>query len=543
MPVNLDRRLLLKAGTLGIGALAMPGGAVLLQGSGFTHNVASGEPRPDQVMLWTRYVPAPAASARLAYEVSPTRDFATVSAGGTVTADPERDWCVKPVAEGLDPGRTYFYRFVDAQGRFSPVGRTRTLPQGSVDRFKMGVFSCSNLPFGWFNAYAHAAGRDDLDLIVHLGDYLYEYQRGTYPSLPQALDGRVIEPAGEIVALADYRMRYAAYRADTDLQRLHQMFPMVMMWDDHENANDSWTGGAENHQPETEGDWQARKMAAMRACREWLPVSDRDWESYEIGDLATLFRLETRLTGRTRPLDLGAALAGREDLPAALVEFRDGPWRDARRTLLGAEQEAWLAQGLKGSTRRGARWQVIAQQVVMGSLSLPPEVAAFVANGASEEVRRRTAAGLAAAQAGLPFNLDMWDGYPAARDRLLRSAQEAEANLIVLSGDSHNAWAFQLEREGVPAGVDMAVQSVTSPGYETYVPQASPEDLARALIGGNPQLRWAEVSRRGYLTLELTPGQAIGEWQFLGTIRERSTATSGHALKVVNGTNRLERVG
>jgi len=523
--VQIDRRSLLKIGTLGLGALAVPGAAQVMAARGFTHNVASGEPRAD--------------AGRLDWQVSETEDFARIAAAGSITAEAAHDHCVKPVAGGLRPGQRYFYRFVDGGGRFSPVGRTRTLPEGPVERFRLGVFSCSNLPFGWFNAYAHAAARDDIDLMVHLGDYLYEYERGKYPAAADALAGRVIEPATEILQLADYRLRFAAYRADPDLQRLHQLFPMVMMWDDHELANDAWQNGAENHQA-NEGDWAMRKATAERVYREWMPVTDDAWESYEIGDLATIFRPETRVTGRSEQFDLSVALAGQQDLGAAMVRFRDGPWQDSSRSMLGAEQERWLGEGLARSTRAGKKWQVLAQQVIMGSVRLAPDLAAMLRPEAIAQVRQSVTAGVAASRAGLPFNLDMWDGYPAARQRLLRSALDADANLVVLAGDSHNAWAFDLDLEGAPAGVEFAGQSVTSPGYESYMTWVPPAELERVTIAANPQLKWANFSRRGYLTVELTPERATGEFLFMDTIRERSTALAGrHTMSAAHGTNRL----
>jgi len=540
MTLRLHRRDLLAAGTFGMGALAVPGTAALLAARGFTHEVASGEPGHYKVMLWTRYVPASGDAARIEYQVSETPDFARAVSGGTVTAEAAHDWCVKPVAAGLKPNTIYHYRFVDARGRFSPVGRTRTLPNGHVERFTLGVLSCANLPYGWFNAYAHAAARDDIDLMLHLGDYFYEYERGRYPAPGAATAGRTVEPPHEAAALADYRLRYASYRADPDLRRLHRRFPMVMMWDDHETANDSWSGGAENHQPQTEGAWEVRKRAAMQAYREWLPVSDEPWKYYRIGDLLHLFRPETRLTARSRPLDLGAAIAGRSDPAAALAAFRDGPWKDPSRTLLGTEQEAWLDKGLRFSMGDGVKWQVLAQQVLMGTIQSSARVAEWVGADASEEVRRRSAVGLAAARAGLPFNFDQWDGYPAARERLLRSALDADANLLVLSGDSHNAWAFDLDLNGTAAGVEFAGHSVTSPGYEAYLPRVRPADLAAAIVETNRQLKWANTHRRGYMTVELTPERATGEWLFLDTVRERSTRIAErHRMSTARGSNRL----
>ena len=540
MPVAIDRRLILKAGTLGLGALAIPGAASALgQGRGFTHNVASGEPGHYKVMLWTRYVPAAGDSARLVYQLSRSPQFTRIASEGQVTADPANDWCVKPVATDLEPGTAYYYRFIDARGRFSPTGRTRTLPNRDVASYKLAIFSCSNLPFGWFNAYAHAAGRRDLDLVLHLGDYLYEFERGKYPVAEDMLPGRVIDPASETVHLADYRLRYASYRADSDLQRLHQSFPMVAMWDDHENANDSWHGGAQNHQPE-EGPWSVRKSAAMRAFREWLPVYDEPWKAYRIGDLATLFRLETRLAGRSQQLTIAAALAGQADPRAALTAFRDGPWRDPARTMLGAEQEAWLAERLRLSAADRVRWQVVAQQVVMGSVAMPPEAAGWAGPNATEAANLRTKMGLLASSLGLPINLDTWDGYPAARTRLLRSAQEANANLVVVSGDSHNAWAFDLDEGKAPAGVEFAGQSVTSPGHERLASGASPRDVERATIARNQQLKWANIERRGYMTVELTPTRATSEWLLLDTVRQRSTTMAAtHRMSVAHGANRL----
>ena len=520
MRSTIDRRLLLKVGTIALGGLALPGSAVILAARGFTHNVASGEPRARSVMLWTRYLPRSGDSARLHFQVSPDQDFTRIQVEGTTSAEAECDYTAKAVAEGLEPDRWYFYRFRDGAGHASPVGRTRTLPEGPAARFTLALFSCANIHRGWFNAYAHAARRRDIDLVVHVGDYLYA--------------GRT----GRARQLAEFRRTFAHYRADPDLQQLHRMFPMVAMWDDHENANNSWSDGALDHRPDREGPWTARKAASIQAYREWMPVSDAAWESYEIGDLATLFRPETRLTARTRQLDLVAALRGRSDREAALAAFRDGPWQDPARTLLGPEQEAWLADGLRRSVARGAAWQVVAQQVVMGSLALPLEAAEWIASSPFAPARVR--AMLAASRAGLPFELDGWNGYPAARRRLLRAALDAEADMIVLSGDSHNGWAFDLDLDGTTAGVELAGQSVTSRGLERSLPGVSAETVVRAAIARNPQLKWADFRHRGYVTLDLTPERATGQWVFLDTVHARSTRLAGrHSLTVPRGAKQF----
>lgn len=536
MTFSLDRRALLKAGPLGLGALAVPGLAQIAAARGFTHGVASGEPSQRSVMLWTRY----AGGGRVHWQVSRSADFARIVAEGDSVAEAEHDFCVKPVVTGLKPGEYYFYRFRDGRGAVSPVGRTRTLPEGRTSRFTLGIFSCANLAFGFFNAYAHAAARRDLDLLVHLGDYYYEYEPGHYPSAREAVAGRILQPAHEAMALADYRLRHAVYRADPDLQRLHALAPMVMMWDDHETANDSWSGGADNHDTAKEGSWDVRKAAALRAYREWLPVSDNIWESYEIGDLATLFRPETRLTARSRPFEYAGIVRRGEDLKASLMRFRDGPWRDPERTMMGSEQEAWLAGGLKRSAGQGTRWQLLAQQTVMGSWALPVEARAWLRADAPADVRKLTMIGAAASEVGLPLNLDAWDGYPAARDRLLRAALDADANLLVLSGDSHNGWAFDLALDGTAAGAEFAGQSVTSPGLEAYTSGKAPADVERAIIARNPALKWADISRRGYMTLTLTRDRATGEWLSMETVRTRSARLSArHAMNVARNAHRF----
>jgi alkaline phosphatase D len=534
----LDRRSLLGGGFLGLGLVAAPLAAQI--GGGFTHGVASGEPSAQSVLLWTRHVAR--RPARLRWEVSESADFARVASGGSVRALPGNDWCAKVVATGLRPGTWYHYRFIAPEGSFSAVGRTRTLPEGPTDRFRMAVFSCSNLGFGHFNGYAHAAQADAFELAVHLGDYLYEYDASSYPSEKQRVDGRQPEPLSEIVRLADYRLRYASYRRDPDLLRLHQLYPMVSVFDDHETANDSWNGGAENHDPATEGPWSARKRAAMKARSEWLPVSDAPWARYEIGDLATLFRLETRLTARDRPLDLAGLTKGLSDDAArgALTALREGAWADPARTMMGRQQERWLEGGLAASVRSGRKWQVLAQQVIMGSLSTPPDLAEKVGSDAPDYVQRRLTAAVAAGRAGLPANMDAWDGYPTARARLLRSAREADANLVTLTGDTHNAWAFELAHGGEPAGVEFAGQSVTSPGFEGSLGKMPPAELAASLVGHNPQLRWTDTSRRGYMAVELTPQRASCEWRFTEPVRQRSSALVGtHRMAADHGARRF----
>lgn len=534
----IDRRLLIKLAALGTGALAVPGAAQIVAARGFTHGVASGEPSANSVLLWTRFVSS-SGEARLTAEIADTLDFARVVAGGSVTASAMRDHTAKIVVDGLAPGRWYYFRFVAPDGSVSCTGRTRTLPEGDADQFRLGVFSCSNIGFGWFNAYADAARRGDIDLAVHLGDYIYEYPQGSYPERP--LPGREMLPLHATVALADYRLRYASYRSDAALQQLHQQMPMIAMWDDHEFANDAWSGGAENHNPDSEGDWMARRRAALQAWQEWMPVSDARWRSYQIGTLATIALPDTRIIGRDQPHDYQRLISGLSggELGAALARFRDGDWQDTARSMLGAEQEAWIEGLIAGSARAGTRWQIVAQQVIMGRLNAPRELSSWIPADAPEIVRRRASAAAMVASAGLPLNLDAWDGYPAARARLLGAAQAAGANLVVLTGDSHNGWGFNLDNGGRAAGVEFATPGVTSPGIESYFP-VPPATVAAALRSANPALNWVDTSRRGYLAVTLTPDQASSEWRMWDSVRSPETAMATTANRhVLRGRNQL----
>jgi len=537
----LDRRSLLKAGLLGSGMLAAPLSASQ-PGRGFTHGVASGEPGPDRVLLWTRFQADQ--DTPLEFEVSDSVDFTRKIAGGSIAARAENDWCCKTLAEGLEPAQSYYFRFIAPDGSISDIGRTRTLPEGPADRFRMAVFSCANIGFGWFNAYAHAAADGNFDCVLHLGDYFYEYAPGTYPSTDETVSGRSVWPSHELVALADYRERYAAYRQDPDLRRLHQLFPMIAVWDDHESANDSWEGGAENHQPDSEGEWSVRKAAAMKAYREWMPVSDEPWAEYEVGDLATLYRLETRLTARAKQFSLGDVLRGGsspEEAKAALTAFRDGDYRDPARELLGSAQQDWLAEGFSRSKAAGKTWQVLVQQVLMGNLVSSPSLAAALPKDAPDYIRQRVLAGAMAGAEGVPFSMDAWDGYPAARRRVFEAALSADANLISLAGDTHNAWAFDLDLEGTPVGVEFGGQSVTSPGFEGYLPQVPPDVLARDAVATNAQLQWMDSSRRGYMAVELTPGSATSEYRFLGSVREKGAGVvATKRMTTLAGSRKLD---
>ncbi len=540
MPLQIDRRALLVTAGFGLGGLILPGGRASAQAllglTGFTHNVASGEPGPDSVLLWTRYVNPTGGTSRVEVEISESQDFAKIAGGGQVTTGPWRDHTVKITVDGLAPGKWHWFRFIAPDGTKSPVGRTKTLPVGKVANFGIAAFSCANIGYGEFNAYGHAARRDDVDLLLHMGDYIYEYGRGGYDN--SAFAERILPP-GEIYNLADYRLRYSAYRSDPQLQALHAAFPMIANTDDHEGANDSWEGGAQNHTPD-EGDWSPRRNAAMQVWREWLPVGEQPWKEYPIGELATYYRTDTRMVARSRPTFWGEIQRG-DDIPAALKAFRDGAWQDPAATMMGSEQESWL---YKAFARNKSAWTVLGVGTNMGYNYTPEEAMNWLPAGSPDRTKSYVRQGIAAGQAGMPYNLDNWGGYPKARSRLLAAAQRAGANLVVVTGDSHNGWAFDLPEGGKPAGVEFGGHSITSPGYESATKGVDPAVVARGVVGdGKGELKWMDSSNRGYMKITLTPQVASNEWVFMDTVASKSLGTKpSHKMSVRKGTNLLDSV-
>ncbi len=538
MPIEIDRRALLATAGFGLGGLILPGGKLaaqtLLGLTGFTHSVASGEPGPDSVLLWTRYKPDTGGPAKVRVEISETPDFARISGGGQMVTGPWRDHTVKITVDGLAQDKWHWFRFIAPDGSMSPVGRTRTLPVGKPARFNIAIFSCSNIGYGEFNAYGHVASRKDVDLVLHMGDYFYEYGRGGY-DLSEEFSRRILPP-DEILNLADYRLRYASYRADPQLQAMHAAFPVIPNTDDHEGANDSWEGGAQNHTPD-EGDWSARRNAAMQSWREWLPVGEQPWKAYEIGELATYFRTDTRMIARSQPRWHGEFMRA-ADPDKAFAEYHDGAWRDPAMTMLGSEQESWLYHGF---ARNKALWTLLGTGTNMGYNYTPTSAVDWLGPDAPERNKGYVRQGITAARAGLPYNLDNWGGYPAARSRLLAAAQRANANLVVVTGDSHNGWAFDLPEGGKPAGVEFGGHSVTSPGFENAA-KVDPAIVARGMVEASPaELRWMDSSNRGYMHLSLTPQAATNEWVFMETVTKRSLATkAGHKMRVRPGRKVLE---
>jgi alkaline phosphatase D len=486
----------------------------------FLHGVASGDPLQDRVMLWTRVSVAAPAALTVDWQVALDANFGVPVAQGQASTGPDRDFTVKVDAVGLKAGTTYYYRFLLA-GQVSNTGRARTLPGGSVDQVRFAVFSCANFPAGYFNVYAHAARRDDIDFALHLGDYIYEYGQLGYASQLAIAFDRESDPTHEIVTLDDYRRRHAQYKKDGELRALHAKLTMIAVWDDHDLANNAWKAGAGNHDPATEGSYEARRAAAIQAYHEWLPTRLPDpanplkiYRSFDFGSLASLHVLDTRLIGR--------------DEQQTLQQYLDGLATGPDRQLLGTEQSAWLTAQL---TRSTATWQVLGQQVLMARMLIPLSVAAaftvqtlaeFLLAQATPDNLRSDAQRALVQQERVPYNLDAWDGYPAARESVLAVARDLDRNLISLAGDTHNAWASDLtDAAGKPVGVEFATASVSSPGFERLLPLISSTLLEDGFPKMVSDLKYAELSKRGYLVLTLTPQQARSDWVQVSTVFSR----------------------
>lgn len=540
--MSFNRRTALTWLGLGINAAASPALAQQAKGVTFGHGVASGDPLADRLIIWTRVTPPTGAAATIpvAWTVADSPDFKMVVARGEAQAGPARDFTVKVDVTNLKPGKDYWFRFT-AGDASSPTGRSRTLPAGGARDVVLAVVSCSLFPAGYFNAYDAVAKLDRVDAVVHLGDYIYEYGAGPddYGTADAARMGRQLEPRHEIISLDDYRLRHATYKTDVHLQAAHARAPWICVWDDHETANDSWLGGAENHTPGAEADWEGRKANALRAYYEWMPLREPAPgglaaainRTFRFGDVAELIMVESRLTARTRQMDYAevpmTTQNGRQipDL-AAFMKERADPGRQ----LLGPAQEAWLAKTLEASTAAGCAWQVLGNQVVMGQVkgpdlkaALPPADWAAMLADLPERVRPRLEAMAALFAHGVPFNLDAWDGYPQARERVYRMIKAAKAQAIVLAGDSHAFWVNELhDAAGDRVAVEFGTTAITSPGWGDFLAK---QDMGKIFADQNKEVVYSHQSAKGFTLLTLTPAEARAELIAVSTVTDRAYET------------------
>jgi alkaline phosphatase D len=398
------------------------------------------------------------------------------------------------------------------------------------------------LPVGHFRAYADCAARQDVDLWAHTGDYIYEYGLEPYRKSNALMPGRSWEPDREIVSYADYAARYASYRADPDLQELHRVKPSLHVWDDHEFTNDAWRNGAQNHQPDSEGPWPLRRAAAAQAFFDWLPVRafpqepERLHRALRWGDLARIVLLDSRTLRDNQPPFWQELMGPLADAPKAQFEAEATRiWRDVMgapdRTLLGAGQETWLAEQLKGSRDAGQPWQVLIQGSVFGRFNMPAHAEAWLAPNASEGERRTRAILARVGAMGLPFDTPLWNGFPAARDRVLANVAANGANVLTFGGETHTAWAFNLPgRADGPAAVEIACTAVTSSnGFRT-----SPDEAQREadLVAASPELAWCDVHHWGYTAVRFDEAGAHADFVGFRDISRPDTPVSRRARLV-----------
>ena len=464
----------------------------------FTLGVASGAPRADGFVIWTRLAPRPLEGGGMDpvpvavdWEVAADESFAHVVRRGKALAHPESVHAVHVEVDGLDPAREYWYRF-HAGDAASAIARTRTAPgRGHGDeRLRLALASCQQYEQGWYVAHRHIA-REGVDVVAFVGDYIYESSWGSRHVRHHS--------TGEPHTLDEYRTRYAQYKTDADLQAAHACAPWIVTWDDHEVDNDYANDQAEDLEP----NFLARRAAAYRAFLEHLPVRRSEIERnggyriygrHEWGSLALLHVLDDRQYRDhevcPKPLRGGSNIVGPEC----------GERLDPRRTILGFEQERWLARGLAESR---AAWNVIVQQTLMAPAGRP---------GPDGNHRYWT---------------DGWDGYPAARQRLLDAlAASGARNPVVLGGDVHANYVADLHRSPEDMGspivaAEFCGTSITSQGTR--------EDVVAGIRRANPHIHFAESTKRGYVLLDFSPDRAEAKLRVVGTVKERESPLTTRA--------------
>jgi alkaline phosphatase D len=493
----------------------------------FVQGVASGDPFAKSVILWTRVTPPSGAKnkpATLDWAVATDKAFKKIASRGTTITSKDVDFTVKVEAKKLKPNTKYFYQFRYRQNDkatpvYSVIGRTRTLPRADEDiaRTRIAFFGCSNLPTGFFTSYgqiAQAAERGEIDYNIHTGDYIYEYKTdGNSLFSPEDKIARTHQPEKEILTIQDYRTRHNQYNSDKDTKWMRRSAPLIPVWDDHEYTNDAWKGGAQNHQPETEGDWNERRLRALQVYYEMMPIRQANadnkqqiYRNFEIGKLIKLIMLDTRIIGR---------------------DLQNGTAReDPTRTILGSTQKEYLKQQLTAA-KSAQTWKVIGQQVLFAHRCDSPSA-------------------------------DQWDGYRQdQRDVLDHLANNKIDNTIVLTGDIHTHWAndvpkYPCPREGnysyTPEtgkgslAVEFVSSSITSGYNPSDANKASAVTRAQTIKAANPHVKYQDSFYKGYAIIDVRRKETTATWYFAPDLLKAGqyeTKVQGESWKVVAGTNHL----
>ncbi|MGZ5407456.1 MAG: alkaline phosphatase D family protein [Aeromicrobium sp.] len=548
---GLDRRKFLATGSAvaaGVVAATIPAlgssPAEAAASAYFRHGLASGDPLPTAVVLWTRVTPTAASvpgsgkgpKATVTWQVAGDSAFTTIIKSGTFATDAARDHTVKLDVTGLEPATFYWYRF-SFKGSYSPIARTRTAAAHTTDlaRMRFGVVSCGNLQAGWFNSYRHLAARDDLDAILHLGDYLYEYGPGEYGNGFDNKDIRSHVPAHEIVTLADYRQRHAQYKQDKDLGALHAKYPFILTWDDHETANDTWTDGAENHTPATEGDFHVRRKVSTQAYDEWQPVrlsgtarsgdGTQIYRKFQFGNLIDLSMLDLR---------------SYRNAPGKEFSTEAGVTGDPKRVIAGPEQLGWLEDNLSAST---AKWKLVGNPVMIAPVLVPP-LPVPVTNAIS------ATAGILPTE-GFSYNTDQWDGYSVERKKLLDhiKADEIE-NIVFLTGDIHSNWACDIPADpgtypvGGSVATELVTTSVTSNNLDDILgtpSRSSSIAVETQFQVTNRHIKYMNLDDHGYSVLDVTPARVQIDYFIISDRADPKATTARTASWVVaSGTQSVK---
>jgi alkaline phosphatase D len=531
--------------------------------------VASGDPLATSVMLWTHAKrPNQENDVYLTWQVASDAAFTKVVSSGSVTASNAAGNTAKVDATGLAPDGTYYYRFREETGAFSAVGTTRTLPSASATSVKFAVFSCTLYSAGFFNVYDSALN-SGAQFAIHLGDYIYEYgsdpakfgnTNATDPSVTAVSLGRVVSPTNDIVSLSDYRSRYAQYRLDANLQALHAKMPWIAIWDDHEFANNAYMDGAQNHDAATQGSWAARKAVAAQAYHEWMPIRTPDtsnllkiYRKFDFGTLFSLHMLDTRIEGRTKqvygyygdPFDAKVQPYTWTDYAKGLTPVA-GVYPDAANKMVSDTQFQWLTGNIAAAT---TTWQIIGNQDIMAKLWYPQSVVAAFAQGtAAFTTAVTTYLGGPRTETKIPINMDSWDGYPIQRETLLQTVKATGKKLVVLSGDSHNAWFNNLKSldGSSQMGVEFATTSVTAPGYESAGLGGLASTIDGTLITGGingtglgliSDVNYSDTIRRGYLLMTVTAASVKGEFVFVDNTKTKTYAAAVGKTVTVAASN------
>ncbi|WP_299881489.1 alkaline phosphatase [uncultured Cocleimonas sp.] len=546
----------------------------------FLHGVASGDPLQDKVIIWTRLSPEKVTpSIGIIYEVSHKNDFSTLIHTGIVYAERENDFTVKVDLNKLEPGTRYYYRFRSANN-VSTIGNTITLPS-HTKKMTFAVFSCSNFTSGYFNVYRDVCKlKNKIDLIIHLGDYIYEYGmydesgKPAYGTKNSVKSGRQLPDDNDkaLKSLNDYRRRYSLYRSDPDLQELHKNFPVISIWDDHEILNNVYALGVYDNDM-TSNEYEKQKKSAIKAYYEWLPIrppygseSEKIYRSFHFGDLLSLYMLDTRLLSRSAQFDYSDYI---KDQYFDEITFKKDI-SSSKRSLLGQDQLEWLESELSNSN---TRWQFIAQQVKVTNSNVPLEIIKaankyFKSEDKEEKAKlkkqitdsyyetSRIKARMTLNDATLtddeknrlskmlPYNLDAWDGYPSERENLYKILKSVNKPNVILSGDTHFSWASKfVNKLNQVLGIELGTTSVTSPGLEEDYDIDDPKLLRQLEDSVNvfdKNSLYSNFTDRGYLIVEVEEDEVKAHWRYISNILSREYSVlneRSHQLRIAYKNN------